>query len=61
MASQLLSPAEVAAYLGVPIKSVYAWRSAGTGPRGIRVGRHVRFRPADVEAWLDQQATESHR
>ncbi len=61
MASRLLSPAEVAAYLGVPLKSVYAWRSVGTGPRGIRVGRHVRFRPADVEAWLDQQAMEGQR
>lgn len=52
----LLSPAEVAAYLNVPVKTVYVWRSAGRGPRGIRVGKHVRYRQGDVDFWLDQRA-----
>lgn len=56
MASSLLSPAELAAYLGVPLKSIYRWRTTGDGPRGIRVGKHVRYRPADVDAWLDAHA-----
>jgi excisionase family DNA binding protein len=53
---KLLSPAELAEYLDVPLRTVYVWRSVGTGPRGIRVGKHVRYRPADVDRWLDQQA-----
>ena len=56
MAASLLSPADVAAYLNVPVKTVYVWRSAGTGPRGMRVGKHVRYRQVDVDAWLDRQA-----
>jgi predicted DNA-binding transcriptional regulator AlpA len=51
----LLSPQQLADYFGVPLKSVYVWNSTGTGPRRFRVGKHVRYRPADVEAWLDQQ------
>jgi excisionase family DNA binding protein len=53
--SDLLTPSELAEYLKVPVKTIYNWRSGGTGPRGIRVGRHVRFRRTEIEAWLDRQ------
>ena len=53
---KLLTLAEVAEVLGVPTATLYQWRHRGTGPRGIRVGRHVRYRAADVEEWLAQQA-----
>jgi predicted DNA-binding transcriptional regulator AlpA len=36
---------------GVPENTVYAWNAKGTGPRYIRVGRHVRYRLADVIEW----------
>jgi excisionase family DNA binding protein len=52
----LLGPQEVADYLHVPVRTVYAWRQRGTGPRGFRVGRHVRYRLEDVDAWLETQA-----
>lgn len=52
-AEPLLSPAALAELLDVPLGSVYRWRSRGEGPPGIRVGKHVRYRPADVAAWLD--------
>ncbi|MGQ0804186.1 MAG: helix-turn-helix transcriptional regulator [Actinomycetota bacterium] len=50
---RLLSPADVASYLAVPLRTVYGWRSRGEGPRGYRVGRHVRFMLDDVERWLE--------
>ena len=53
---QLLGPQALANYLDVPIKTVFAWRYRNIGPRGIRIGRHVRYRKGDVDAWLDQQA-----
>lgn len=56
---RLLSPAQLAEYLGVPRQSVYAWRHRGLGPPGMRVGRHVRYRLADVERWLDAQTADS--
>lgn len=49
----LLTVAEVAAYLAVPVRTVYAWRSRGVGPVGISVGRHVRYRREVVEEYLE--------
>ena len=54
-----MSIQELADFLDVPVKTIYAWRYHGHGPHGFRVGRHVRFRWCDVEAWLaDQMATD---
>lgn len=53
---RLLTIAEVADFLGVPVGTVYQWRHKRTGPKGIRVGRHVRYRPREVEAWLESLA-----
>src|SRR6266508_2640634 len=48
----LATPTEVADYLRVPLRTLYRWRYAGAGPPAFRVGRHLRFRWADVEEWL---------
>ncbi len=52
---QLLSVEDLAAYLEVPIATVYAWRHHRNGPPGFRVGWHLRFRWSDVERWIDDQ------
>jgi excisionase family DNA binding protein len=49
----LLRPDEVAALLDVPLRTIYRWRSRHDGPRGYRIGRHVRYRVDDIEAWLE--------
>jgi excisionase family DNA binding protein len=54
--TELLSPDDLASLLKVPVKTVYNWRTEGKGPKGIRVGKYVRFRREDVEAWLDRLA-----
>lgn len=51
----LLTIQEVADLLAVPAKTVRDWRLRGIGPPGIKLGRHVRFRPLDVETWLEAQ------
>lgn len=38
----------------VPVATVRAWRSKGVGPRGVRIGRHVRYAQAEVDRWLAQ-------
>jgi excisionase family DNA binding protein len=53
--SRLLSPGQLAALLGVPVATVYRWRSSGEGHAGVRVGSHVRFRVEDIEGWLDHR------
>lgn len=50
---RLLTISEVAAFLQVPVGTLYQWRHRGIGPAGLRVGRHVRYRMRDVEAWLE--------
>ncbi|MFC5822286.1 helix-turn-helix transcriptional regulator [Nonomuraea insulae] len=45
-----------ALFLGVPPATLYQWRYQGNGPKGHRVGRHVRYFPADVAAWVREQA-----
>ncbi|MDO8145649.1 helix-turn-helix domain-containing protein [Isoptericola sp. 178] len=51
---RLMTPEEMADYLGVTLHCVYAWSSRGGGPTVLRVGARLRYRPDDVEAWLDQ-------
>ena len=52
--NRLLSVEELAAYLGVPKKTVYScWRYWGL--RGYRVGRYLRFRERHVEEWLSSR------
>lgn len=59
MTEKLLTVAEVAEYLGVAVELIYRWNTAGTGPARIRVGRTVRYRPSDVEAWLTEHTVSS--
>ena len=47
---------EVAAWLRIPKATLYNWRHRGLGPRSYKVGRHVRYRRADVEAWFDENS-----
>ena len=38
---------------GLPVATIYDWRVDGKGPRGIRIGRSVKFAVSDVRAWID--------
>ncbi len=55
----LLSIQDLAAYLDLPVATLYAWRYRGPGPSGFRVGRHVRYRQSDVDHWINDQLAES--
>ena len=55
---ELLTIAEVAAIVRAPIATLRYWRHLGTGPRGFRVGRGVRYWRTDVSNWLEQQQTD---
>ncbi|MBK3634395.1 helix-turn-helix domain-containing protein [Streptomyces sp. MBT97] len=54
--SRYLTPEDLVEMFELPsVETVYQWRRKRTGPRGFRVGRHLRFDPADVRAWVDSQ------
>jgi excisionase family DNA binding protein len=48
----VLTLAELADYLHVPVQTLYDLRAKGRGPRGFRVGRCLHFRKSEIEAWL---------
>jgi predicted DNA-binding transcriptional regulator AlpA len=48
-----LSPEQFGELIDVPVATIYAWRHKAYGPRPIKVGRHLRYKRADVERWLD--------
>ena len=52
---RLLSVQEVAELLQVPVTTIYHWRHRGEGPRPMRLGKHLRFDPADVARWIEVQ------
>jgi excisionase family DNA binding protein len=54
----LMTEAEVAEYLRVTVRTLATWRAEGRGPRPLRVGRGIRYRRSDVDAWLERQAEE---
>ncbi|MGV2984179.1 helix-turn-helix transcriptional regulator [Microbacterium sp. AGC85] len=49
----LLNVNELAAYLGVPVSTIYDWRTNGKGPRAYRFGKRIMFGANDVRAWMD--------
>lgn len=56
-----LEPADLAAGLGVDIRTVYRWNAAGTGPTFVRCGKHVRYARSAVEEWLAAGGTAARK
>jgi len=55
---ELMSPTELAEWLGIPVSTIYNWRYESSGPPGYKIGRHVRYRRNEVENWFEQQRDE---
>jgi predicted DNA-binding transcriptional regulator AlpA len=47
-----LNEKQLAAYLGISVAALRAWRLKGLGPRFVKLGSAVRYDPAAVQAWL---------
>ena len=54
---RLWSHAETATFLVLPEATLHQLNYKGTGPRSYKVGRHRRYDPADVVAWLESRAS----
>lgn len=55
---ELLTMAEVADLIRVPVATLRYWRHLGTGPRSFRVGRTVRYWRTEVLLWLEEQTAQ---
>lgn len=51
-AERLWSVQDLSDYLSVPVMTIYNWRRTGYGPKGVRVGRYVRYEPEEVRSWF---------
>ncbi|CAM5630942.1 helix-turn-helix transcriptional regulator [Streptomyces griseomycini] len=47
-----LTPDDIARIFEVSLETVYQWRKKRTGPPGFRIGKHLRYDPADVRAYV---------
>lgn len=47
----LATTTELATYLNLPPQTLKLWRHKGYGPKFLKIGKHVRYRWADVEKW----------
>jgi excisionase family DNA binding protein len=54
-----LTDVDVAARLGVSRFTVRSWRIKGVGPRFMKMGRAVRYRPQDVDEYERQALVET--
>ncbi|MFD9319320.1 helix-turn-helix domain-containing protein [Streptomyces sp. NPDC060053] len=44
---------DLADELQIPKSTIYGWKTRGLGPSWTRVGKHLRARRTEVDAWLD--------
>lgn len=57
MATEWLTPNQLAAELQIEVKTLYQWKYRGIGPPVARIGRHLRYRRVDVDEWAQQRVT----
>ncbi|MGW3266774.1 helix-turn-helix domain-containing protein [Streptomyces sp. NPDC001056] len=50
-----LTPDDIAEIFEVPVETVYQWRKKRTGPPGFRIGKHLRYDPADVRTYVTER------
>jgi len=50
----VLTLSQLATQLGVTVQTLYDLRCQGRGPRGFRVGRELRFRVSEIDAWISR-------
>ncbi len=55
---ELLTITEAAALLRAPVATLRYWRHLGTGPPSFSLGRHVVYRHADIDSWIEAQRRE---
>lgn len=51
-----LNPKQAVFYLGLSVRTLQEYRTAGTGPRFRRHSRHIRYHIDDLEAWSQRRS-----
>ena len=53
VATVLFNNKKAAEFLGLAPETLIRWRWANQGPRYLKIGKNVRYRFDDLQAWLD--------
>jgi predicted DNA-binding transcriptional regulator AlpA len=53
----LLNEYDLARVTGLSVASVRRWRLLKMGPKYLKIGASVRYKPEDIAAWLESRPT----
>lgn len=56
---QILNTREAASYVRLAVPTLERFRLTGAGPNYCKLGGAVRYRTADLDAWLESRLTRS--
>ena len=59
MTRDILNTIEAARYLGLSKPTLERFRTLGGGPKYAKLGSSVRYRKADLDAWLESRLVRS--
>jgi excisionase family DNA binding protein len=59
MTNHLLTTIEAAEYLTMSKPTLERWRLTGEGPKFVKMGDAVRYRPADLDAFIAENVVQS--
>lgn len=59
----LLTIEDVSEFIGLPVSTIYSqrYKRVGVGALALRIGRHLRWRPEDIDRWLDEQSEQARK
>ncbi len=55
--ARLMSHVEAATYLNIPPETLHQWNYRGVGPRSYKIGKHRKYRLAELDAFIETRAS----
>jgi len=43
---------DLSEFLGIAVNTIHGWRSKNYGPPARKIGKHLRYDPAQVREWI---------
>ena len=59
--SALLNERQVSEVLSISVASVRRWRLLRQGPKYVKIGAAVRYKPEEVAAWIESSCARGKR
>lgn len=56
---EMLTREQAARYLGLQVQTLSVWACRGCGPKFVKLGRAVRYRKSDLDAYVESRVVQS--